>query len=352
MAPRTGTYGVADLRANRQTTAAAFGLDILSENLADVLAAHNSIVTDMVTELAEPTTNRLRAGGFGDSGDFVEVDQWSRARTQKAVAVGNIGFPLKLYQFPVGWTRKYFEQTTVADTVGRQFTAQKAHAKIIVREMKKAIFGSANYTVNDKLVAPIVSLDVKRFANADGFAIPEGPNGEVFTASTHSHYLGSATLTNAALLSLVNTVAEHSETGQVRIAIAAADQTAVEALTSFKPFTDVRLTQSGTAVEPMQRLDYTKMNNRPIGYFGVAEVWVKPWAIANYIFAWDGGAVEKPLAYRTRTPGAGMVIAAELDAFPLHAQYMEAEFGFGVWGRTRGAVLYFANATYTDPTIT
>ncbi len=61
----------------------------------------------------------------------------------------------------------------------------------------------------------------------------------------------------------------------------------------------------------------------------------------------------KPLAFRQREAASlqGLRIAAQLDTHPLYAQYMEAEFGVGVWTRTNGAVLYFGGASYTDPTI-
>ncbi len=40
-----------------------------------------------------------------------------------------------------------------------------------------------------------------------------------------------------------------------------------------------------------------------------------------------------------------------MSAFPLQAQHMESEFGVAVWNRTNGGVLYFAGASYVDPTI-
>jgi hypothetical protein len=101
-------------------------------------------------------------------------------------------------------------------------------------------------------------------------------------------------------------------------------------------------------------LDISRLDNRAIGIFEGAEIQVKPWAIANYVFAWDAADPNKPLAYRQRTATAlqGLRIAAENGDYPLYARQMEAEFGVGVWTRTNGSVLYFANATYADPSIT
>ena len=56
---------------------------------------------------------------------------------------------------------------------------------------------------------------------------------------------------------------------------------------------------------------------------------------ANYTFTWDAGS-PPPLAFRQRSNTAlqGLRIAATNSAYPLYAQFMEAEFGVGVWART------------------
>jgi len=136
------------------------------------------------------------------------------------------------------------------------------------------------------------------------------------------------------------------------VAISRTDEAAVRALSGFVAYTDPRLILQTTEA-PAQRLDVTRLDNRAIGIFGGAEVWVKSWMIANYIFIWDAGS-EKPLVIRQRssTSMQGLRVVGAIDAFPLYAQYMEAEFGVAVWNRTNGAVLMFNNATYADPVIT
>jgi hypothetical protein len=104
---------------------------------------------------------------------------------------------------------------------------------------------------------------------------------------------------------------------------------------------------------PNVRTDLGNQYNRLLGYFGAAEVWVKPWAIADYMFIWDAAAAGKPLKFRQRTATSlqGLRIAAELPLYPLYAKYFEAEYGIGVWTRTNGVAVHFANATYQSPTI-
>ena len=80
---------------------------------------------------------------------------------------------------------------------------------------------------------------------------------------------------------------------------------------------------------------------------------MKPWGIDNYAVVYDAAATPKPLAFRQRATGAtGLNTVATIALYPWEAEYMEAEFGFGVWNRGAAAVHYFGGGTYTDPTIT
>ena len=103
---------------------------------------------------------------------------------------------------------------------------------------------------------------------------------------------------------------------------------------------------------PGQTLDISRLDNRAIGIFGGAEIWVKSWMPNNYVFVWDSGS-DKPLVVRQRANGTspGLRIAATNSSFPLYAQYMEAEFGVAVYNRTNGAVLFFGGTSYANPTI-
>lgn len=349
MALKTGTHGLADLLANNNT-AASTDLGAVNEVMQADLAAHNAIVSDMVNEIAEPTTAQQLTSGASDSGEMVEMDEYGRPPTQKPTGVVTVGIPLRLFGHAVGWTRKYLQSATVADLARAQIGAQKAHRKRLLVDLKKSIFLAANYTFVDYLMQPPVSLAVKRFVNADSMAIPEGPNGEVFVASSHTHYSGNATLTAAVALAVINNVAEHGHMGRLRAVISVTDEAAWRALSGFVPYPDPRV-QLGTGQVATQRLDITRSDNRAIGFFGLAEVWTKPWGIANYVVVYDADG-PKPVAYRTRTPGGGgLGIVAENDAYPLRAEFMEAEFGFGVRTRTNGAILNYSNASYTDPTL-
>lgn len=347
----TGTHDISTLLATRHSSAAAFGLDTIQAVLAADVAAHNRIVTEMVGGLCDVTTDRQRKYGTSASGEMAEVDEYGRSATQVSRPGATCGFPMRLFQFGLGWTSKWFETHTPADMATAIQNAEKAHLRRVQREIKRAIFGATNFTFNDFLVDN-VDLAVKRFINADSSDMPDGPNGETFDGGSHTHYDANATLTAAAVTATINDVIEHGHGSMVKIAFAKADEAAVRALTGFTAYPDPRIIYRATDT-PGQALDISRLDNRAIGIFGGAEVWVKPWAIANYAFAWDDGAPMKPLAFRQRDNVSlqGLRVAATLDTHPLYAQYMEAEFGVGVWTRTNGACLYFASGTWADPTI-
>jgi hypothetical protein len=353
MAPNTGTYDISTLLKARFQSVAQFGMDTVQQVLAADIAAHNAIVQQLIQDLTSMSTDRQRIYGTSADGDMIEVDEYGRAPTQVARPGSTTGYPLRLFQYPIGWTEKWLQIKTPADMAMATQSAEKAHLRAIQREIKRAIYGSANFTWRDHLIDN-VDLNVKRFVNADGAGIAQGPNGETFDGATHTHYLASATLTAAALISAVQTVVEHGFGTKPEININRADEAAVRALTGFVPYVDPRIVYHNYTVDaPGTPLDISRLDNRAIGIFNAAEVWVKPWALANYAFVYDDMNPQKPLVFRQRTQQTlqGLRIAATIEAYPLTAQYMEAEFGLGVWTRTNGAVLEFDNAVYQNPVI-
>lgn len=347
---KTGTMTVQDLLAN-ETPALEADLEEINEVLQDDIRAHNAIVEDMVSEVADLTTERQVAEGTGETGEMVEVAEDGRAPTQKVSGYQTRAIPMRGFQYALGWTRKWAQQNTVAEMARQVLASEKAHLKKVVAQLRRAIFQAANYSYTDYLVAPKITLDVKRFYNADSSEIPEGPFGETFDGATHTHYLANATLTAAVAKNLINTIVEHGFGKGVRVAIAQADVDAWKALTGFTAYPDPRLILGTHTNQPGQRTDITVLDDVAIGIFNQAEVWVKPWAIANYPFAYDTLS-KKPVAFRQRTGGVrGLVAVADIDLYPWQIKYLEAEFGFGVQTRGNGAVLRSNNAAYADPTI-
>lgn len=352
----TGTYTVADLQSITTQTAVDFGLEPIRQTLESDLAAYNFVVDSMLMDLAVASTDRERIYGASADGEMLESDEYDRGVAVKAGAGSNVGFPLKKFVKDVGWTRDYFLQATPSQIANTVIGIQSMHTRAIRRELQRAIFGATNYTSRDRFQAPQIDLSVKRLVNADSAAIPNGPNGETFTASSHTHYdfLDGTSPTAAALTALIEDVVEHGHGARVLLNINRAAETAVRALTGFVPYADARLTLATASNQAVQRLDMSRIDNRAIGLFGAAEVWVRSWVPAGYVFAYDAGSDLKPLVYRQHPVASirGLRIVATLDDYPLYAEVMDSYFGFGVWNRTNGAVLYYAGsaAAYVEPT--
>lgn len=354
MASRTGTYTLADLLSARfaEVRAVEYGIDNLVAVLQADVDTHNSIMEDLIGEFAEPTFDIFRRQGSSIDGEFQEVDEFGRAPTQKVAPGQTVGFPLRKFQHAIGWTQDFMDRATVTDFAQSQLNAEKAHRRLVQREIRRAIYGAANYTWVDIYAPNVIDVPVKAFYNADSSSIPNGPNGEIFNGVTHTHYIGSATLTTAAVDSLILTVIEHGNGSQIRIYINRVDEAAWRLLTGFQGYVaDWLNLGQPTTLQPGQRLDTTRVDNRAIGRYGAAEIWVKPWAQANYAICLASGNA-KPLAWRRDKIHPGLYAAASINIFPMYADYMQAFLGFGVWNRGNGAVLQFNNATYTTPTIT
>lgn len=355
MAEKTGTLSLDDLISTRfqRTNAEAFGLDNLAAIAQRDLDAHNMNMDDVVSKFAVRSSDADRLAGTSTRRRLIETDEFGRPPTRKEKPGQVVAFPLRRYQIATGWTRDYFLRASVAEFAQSTLDVMKAHAIDVLTEIKKALYLSSNYSYTGE-IDPITRA-VKRLVNADGAAIPDGPNGEQYNGSTHTHYTAEASLTDANLLASVNSVVEHGHGSQVQMFINIANEAAVRALSSFTAYTDRRLTQAADTNEPLARLDPTRVDNRPIGLFGAAEVWLKPWAIAGYALSCDVSGDAPPLVMREEEQAnlRGLrLVTPDIQMHPLNARYWEARFGFGVWNRTNGAVHDFGNASYTDPTIT
>lgn len=353
MAPRNlGILSMQDMLRNRFQTPVQLGLDTIARSLQADLAIHNRILQDLVSTFAVTTADRRRRYGVSSSLQFLTADEFTRAHTQKVITGSEVEFPMDGFQAAIGWTAMFFQNKTVADMAATQVAAKVGHINAIKRRVQLAIFGATNYSTFDYRVDDI-QLDIKRFVNADGAPIPMGPNGELFNAATHTHYMFTAGLTNAGAHALVDTVFEHHNSSGLKVYINIGDASAWQALTDFKPYTDSRIIPSVDVARAAGQLDPFNPGDRALGIFGPAEVWVKPWGVLNYSVCLATDTDLKPLAMRTRDGSAPALSTVATNVlFPLQADYMESEFGLGVWTRTNGAVYYHAGGAvaYVDPT--
>lgn len=350
-----GTLSVADLLATARIGATVFevGEDKTFATIQAYLDAHNTIQMDMIGDLVEPTTDRTVGTGGVSTMTMDEMDEFGRADAQKISAGDVLGFPLRKYGGALQWTRTYFEEVTLDEFVGQVDAMLTADELNIQKQIKRALLLSSNYTFTDKL-KDRMSIPVKRLVNADSYPLPTGPNGETFTASSHTHYIARvSTFAASDVTALISTVTEHYNSGAPRVYINQAQEASIRGFTSnFTPYVDARIIPASTAQVARGSLDQSNVYNRAIGIFDQAEVWVKPWVPANYLFAFLIGP-QKPLAWRTKRTGGGQFgLDYDDESHPLRARQYGREFGIGVRNRVNGAVLYIGGTSYTDPTIT
>lgn len=355
MAGSYGTYTLADMLA-AQVPMAEFGEDNAYKAISDALDVHNTITQSIVSDLVDMTTDQLRRYGGPASMQMDEVDEFGIADAQKLAAGANIGFPLRIYELSLQWTRWTMEEITAAEVAAAMTAAMDADVKNTQKQLKSAIFTSTNLSFTDKLVNGII-LPVRAFLNADSAPIPLGPNGELFDGSSHTHYLGVSTgdaPVVAEVTGLIETVVEHYAVGQPFLYINRAQETAVRAMTGFQAYYDNRVTVATTITRGNAALNPIALYNRAIGILDGAEVWVKPWIPTNYMFAFMSNG-SKPLVWREKTAGgSGLRLMADSEQFPLRAKTMARVMGVGVWNRPNGAVLdcHTGSSTYTVPAIT
>ena len=353
--PNYGTMMLSDLLAQTSGTVAQIGESNVWEVFQRSLAAHNRQMTEMVDVFCSFTTDRLIGTGGISSGDFEELDELETPRPQKVAPGENMGIPMRNYGFGQQWTDLYLEEATPADIAGQFVAVMDADKRNIINQINRAIYLSGNYTSVDIRKKDQASLPVKRLANADGFSIPIGPNGETFTAASHTHYVARvSTLAASDLDALITNVAEHYP-GMVRVFINQAQETAVRAFTGFTATVDVRVQQATTAsYVPTPGLDLTNRGDRLIGIYNGAEIWVKSWALNNYMLALNTGA-PKVCSFRTRNgtdnPRSGLRPIYKQRGYPLNLEGWAREYGISVTGRVSAAVLYVGGTTYADPSL-
>jgi len=352
----TGTYTIADLLATKNQSAAAFGLDNIQQVLDADLTAFNAIVDEFAGEVAEVTQDRQRIYGSSTDGDMVEVDEFGKAPTQNAGVGSQVAFPLRKYQYAVGWTNDWFKRHTPADMAVQIQDSQKASLKQLNRSIAKAIFGSSNYTITDRFVDN-VSLGVKRLVNADSAAIPNDPFGGTFDASTHTHYDATASLATGNLDALMTDVIEHGHGMGLKIAINRAQLSTVLGLSGVLEarFDNVILSANSDAFAVRRDAGNIRLDDYTAATYKGAEIVVRPWVPAGYLFCWASGDSRKPVALRRDTDAdggmPGLVLAAEYADHPLYAKNFEMYVGAGIYHRTNGAALYAGGGAWVNPTI-
>lgn len=321
----------------------------------------SAIVNEQLSLFVDTTDQPWLVSSAPDQTTTQELDEFGTPNPQKIIPGQQMGFPLR--KFGASWqvTFTAMEVMTGAEIAAYAEAAATAVLRRVQERIRNAFYSPTNYLFTDKLVdrRQQFQLPVKALANADGFPIPIGPNGEVFDATIHNHYLATAgaSRTQADFDRLIIHVMEHHRTGKPMMAINQADVgfvkgfTTANGLDNFAPLMDARVIQPLTQLYAVGGLDVTDLYNRLIGYYNGVEVYTKPWALPGYPAVWQGDN-DKPLMRRERRPGSSaMRLVWDGTGHPLHARVWESEFDIAVYNRVGAAVLDSTHqTTYQIPT--
>ncbi|THF70496.1 hypothetical protein E7T06_07265 [Deinococcus sp. Arct2-2] len=356
---RTGTYDLRDLQNVTNQTVIQFGLEDVQGAVQAELAVHNTQVNDMVGTLVSAAPSRIvaDASGLMLDGEMREVDEYGRVATQKTGAPDQIGIPMRRYQFGVGFTGDFLSRATPAQVAIATYNAESADRRKTIQLVRNTLFNPFNTSFYDFL-RDNMELKTKGLYNADGTTPPLGPNAETFDG-THNHYMGFTAFNPAALDALILNVAEHTNNAKIEVDLNVAQEAAVRAFPNFTPAVDPNVIVSVNQQVTVQRLNTGRQNNRMIGIYNGAEIWIKSWIFPNYGLAVDTNAPVKPIARREPVgedsiigqPGLRMV--GTIVTFPLQSEYWGREAGYGVRNRGAAAVAQFNSGTpgvYADPT--
>jgi len=299
---------------------------------------------------------------YGGQADMTveEIDEYGRPDTQKNQFATTLGFKLSSYGRSVGWTWDLFQEIGAAEFAEQYVALRDADIKGIKYNIMQRFFDPTNNLTYQDVKIDNKQLRLRAFINADGEQVMTGPQSQTFDPTTHTHFMGTASFGAADVTALITNVLEHGRKGKLKLYINLAQDATIRTFTGpnqFSALVDSRIRQPLTAsFANTGYLDLDTPEDRMIGIFGAAEVWVKPWVPAGYIACVDEGAGKmKPLVYRTRKNGAlsdfGPRGKVRSEAFPLYAETMARDYGISVWQRHMVAVLDTTHSSYTAPTI-
>jgi hypothetical protein len=187
---------------------------------------------------------------------FQKLDEFGAAAPQKTTTTPvNVGFPLDRWGIGVQWTMAYFERKTAAEFAAQFDEFARADADRLQNEMLRALMTPTNNTTYvDYMEDGVTVLPIRRLTNADSTAVPTAPDGTVFNAATHTHYLARAggALAASDVVSTVDTVGEHYAAGQLRVYIPRGLEATFRTFTSnFRAFTSPMLEIRSTTDQPV-----------------------------------------------------------------------------------------------------
>jgi hypothetical protein len=346
MANVPGVYQLSDLLAVRNASAASFGLNDIWATIQAELAYVNQRTSEMLADLCQPFTEQSAVWGGGGTILMEEMDEFGHPLPSLSSPGIVAQFPIKMYKQRLGWNKQYFQTATPNEVASKFIELRKGYYAALTKGMRRALYGYGNgvtseYSFTDHLTNE-VALTVKSLCNGGVTVgtIPDSPAGAAF-ANTHCHLNFDDTVDASAYQDVIDHVVEHGNTAGLKCYIARANLAELATLTTiFKPLDSALITYMA-ANSTNQRMNWSDYENMEVGFLsGDIPVYVKPWAVAEYIVVAATGMKEKVLGYRqpANTAMQGWRIVAPYDDYPLYAENTEAIFGFAVFNRVMAAI--------------
>lgn len=365
MAPTYGTLSLIDsLESYNAANVSVLqaGEETVNGYVTQILAAYNSQVAEMLGDLVGVVPSRETTYGVNTTtGDMVDLDEFGVSDAMKfPFTPAKVGFPLRRKGAALQWTRDFLARTTPAELARQVLGLTEADTRALRAAVLRALLTPTNNTSYVDRLTDGSTLALRALVNADSEAIPpQLVTNATFDASTHTHYLATASLVEANAVSLEDTVFEHwdvNDGGILRVYINKAQEATWRAFAGFNAYTDPRVIYATDANRADASVDILRIQDREIGFHNAAVVSVKPWVPASYAIAFIDGGGGQPVVGWRRPEGAladtgDLRIVADLDRHPLHARAYERMYGFSIWNRTRAAVLYSGGGSYTAPTL-
>jgi hypothetical protein len=356
MANTYGAYQLADLLAVRNASAIDFGLDNILPTIQFEVDYANQRVNEMLADLCQPFYVQAATWGGGGTVEMEDMDEHGNPMPSHSAPGITAHFPIVLKKQALGWNSEYFRRAKVSEVAEKFLECRKGYFAALTKAMRRALYGYGNgvtseYSFVDRLTNG-VTLTVKSLCNGGVTVgtIPDSPAGVAF-ANTHCHLNFDDTVDASAYQDVINHVVQHGNTKGLKCIIHRDNLAELATLTTiFKPLDSALISYMGST-STIKKMDFSDYENMEVGYLsGDIPVYVKPWAVAEYIVVVATGMSEKLLGYRQPADEAlrGWRLQATFDDHPLHAEYASAEFGFGVFNRVMGAISQDA-AAWTVP---
>jgi len=358
-----GTNTIADLTGSRlagpqNVSVVEAGERALAEQFADATRIHNGWLRQIISRICVWTTEKTLLYGGNDYTEMVEVDELGTARPSKVTGGYMLGFPLRPYEAAWQGSFKWFKKISAIGLRAQTQAMYDADYRNVIREILRALFRPTAYQWTDVLtdggVMGAYKANVRPLLNADSQDIPRGPNGELFDASTHTHYVATTTFTDAGMIAFINNVAEHYSDSVIEVWAAGNMETGIRALTGFVPLDYPVIVQSDNRDRIAERLDVGNLGDRLIGYYAGRRVYIRPYVPAGYLIAINVNSPTKTIVmrYDPLYESGNLALEAEDEDYPLRAATYSRTFGPGVWDRASAAIWKPSNTdnVYVAPT--